>query len=719
MNKRLRVVLPIVSALLLIMGLLTACEQDTWQENDAGAQTYGCGVYREQGCAKMVIASGGELEAQSGGTIDFQSGVTVGLDDVTFNGTNTHTLGAADKVLLDGDTTNQTQTAGVLDIDVGTVTANVSGFNVAMTTDTGTTAATDVFGGVMTLTQNDADADMFGLKITAAATTNAAANSYEYLLFVDCAENTAGACIDGILVTSSGANTGMTDGLDVSADNIVNAVNAGSNLIAGGNSDTVSVGATDNTFIFAVDSTNAAVFTGADASGAADTTYDTTGAGAITIGSVDVTAITLSTDGTGTTEVVLPAGSVATGEIADDTITFANISDSSAVDADTTLTLADGIELVLQPSHTTGDTEGLLIDVNQADDAVNTDDLISFKIEATSESGDAGDTIRGIVVNYENGTANTIMDAAIAIDNAETTAATLTDAVIVTSSGVDAGVTDAIDVSAANILNALNIGDNDVLVGTLFGIKNGATGSVILNFHDYADTADDDMAHAAITVNCTDAGTGAEDCDLTIGVVEAGAAAETRLNLDADGGITIGSANNNTVNLTTDATGDAELVVPENSIGPDELAVMVDQVIFCGQNANNSTIYGGPIVAFLGGDYTASGAIGGTVCDALDNATEATADAPLGFANTAFKILGMICEVDTSGANGLTLTLRDDAADIVPSVTCTIATGQTTCTSVVASTTDVAAGSAMAIKSVTTTDLSLNDFWCKVFVAYK
>ena len=89
----------------------------------------------------------------------------------------------------------------------------------------------------------------------------------------------------------------------------------------------------------------------------------------------------------------------------------------------------------------------------------------------------------------------------------------------------------------------IGLTDND------FSLRNGATGSVTLDFRDYADSADDDMAHVEMLVNCTDATTGAEDCDLTIGVVEAGAAADTRFAIDADAGVTIGSATNASVNF--------------------------------------------------------------------------------------------------------------------------------------------------------------------------
>jgi len=292
-------------------------------------------------------------------------------------------------------------------------------------------------------------------------------------------------------------------------------------------------------------------FAGADNTGPADTIFDTTGAGTVVVGSIDVTAVTITTDDTGDgTDLVLPAQGVNAAEVKDDDLTFAQISDSSAVDADTNFTMADGIELSLTPSHTTGDTEGLLINIDQVDDAAATDDVIALKIEATSESGDAGDTFRGVVIGWEEGTANTIMDAGILIDNAETTASTMTDAVIVTSSGVDTGVTDALDVSATNIVNAINLGDNDVAVTNNFNLKNASTGSVIFNFRDYADTTDDDMAHAVITANCTTATTDAEDCDLTIGVTEGGTAADTRFQIDADGGVDIGSASSSDVTLT-------------------------------------------------------------------------------------------------------------------------------------------------------------------------
>jgi hypothetical protein len=100
--------------------------------------------------------------------------------------------------------------------------------------------------------------------------------------------------------------------------------------------------------------------------------------------------------------------------------------------------------------------------------------------------------------------------------------------------------------------------------------------AVGIEFRDYGSTDDEDMVHAVITSDCTTTTTGAEDCDLTIGVAEAGAAPETRLNIDADGGITLGSANAGTIlldgsQITLDADGvdfcvDCSGVTPGGSV---------------------------------------------------------------------------------------------------------------------------------------------------------
>ena len=138
------------------------------------------------------------------------------------------------------------------------------------------------------------------------------------------------------------------------------------------------------------------------------------------------------------------------------------------------------------------------------------------------------------------------------------------------------------------------------------------------------------------------------------------------------------------------------------------------EIILCGQQANNGTIYMSPISGFPEGNLYVTGVagqIGGAICDAEDNAVEATADEPL-WANNAVKILGMVCKASSSGVNGVTLNLRSAAASLTPDVTITIATGNTTGATTTATTTDIAAGATFGLRVINTEDLSLQDAWC-------
>ena len=300
-------------ALVLVLGFVVGCQKEAAQPVQEKACIYAkCDSYVANGADILFYSDDrSSLTAAiygDSGNVDFTG--TASLDGVSV------VLGAGEAVAIDGDTTNQTQTGGALNIDVGTVTANVSGFNVAVTQDNGTDSGTDSFAGVITLTQNDADGDLFGIKMTAAATTNAAANSYEYGYFYDCAENTAGACIDGILLTSTGANTGMTDGLDVSASNILYAVNVGSNPVLGGNSDSFTIGASDAVFAVTRNDSGSVTYTCADDDANATCVYDSGGTGSVNVGSADTASIALTTDGTGDAEVSVSENSIGPDEVA-------------------------------------------------------------------------------------------------------------------------------------------------------------------------------------------------------------------------------------------------------------------------------------------------------------------------------------------------------------------------------------------------------------------
>ena len=180
--------------------------------------------------------------------------------------------------------------------------------------------------------------------------------------------------------------------------------------------------------------------------------------------------------------------------------------------------------------------------------------------------------------------------------------------------------------------------------------------------------------------------------------------------------MTIGSGDMTALTVTTDGTGNGELVLPDSSIGQDEVAGMQMQVILCGEMGNSAAHYASPSTGYGDAPFFADAAtvlygLGDAGCNAQDNGTEATADEVM-YANTAFKVLGMVCTVSSSGSNGITINLRSAAADLTPDVTMTIATGNTTGATATATTTDIAAGATFALKTLSTEDLSAQDVWC-------
>lgn len=82
-----------------------------------------------------------------------------------------------------------------------------------------------------------------------------------------------------------------------------------------------------------------------------------------------------------------------------------------------------------------------------------------LKLALTNDIGTNTQQLMSLINNDSTG----ITEALMFLNNADTTAASLLDGILITSSGVNAGITDAIDVSAANILNAINIGTNTIL----------------------------------------------------------------------------------------------------------------------------------------------------------------------------------------------------------------------------------------------------------------
>jgi len=130
---------------------------------------------------------------------------------------------AAGTIGIDASTTANTTTGGVIDLNVNAGDAAVIAQNIDFIANTGITAATDVIALNINLTQNDADADMFGLRITQAATavTIAGTDLVECFICLENQENQAAAVSDAIRITSTGATAGsITTGLDFDTTDI-------------------------------------------------------------------------------------------------------------------------------------------------------------------------------------------------------------------------------------------------------------------------------------------------------------------------------------------------------------------------------------------------------------------------------------------------------------------------------------------------------------------
>lgn len=443
--------------------------------------------------------------------------------EATFNDDVTATMGAAENVKVDGSTTAHTETDGLVDIDLGTVTANANALNISATQNNGTTAATDSFAAVITLTQNDADGDLFGIKMTAAATANAAANSYEYGYFFDCAENTAGACLDGILITSSGANTGLTDGLDVSAANITNGINLGANILA------MTDGDFDATGKFSLDAADDITLTLTAASAGEDFIVDQNG-------NVD-SSILISTEGSGADalklETLTNGGDMILSSV--DNIQIISTTASGLIDIDGTAglvysiaeddTAADDIDLGSAKDDV--DIEGEDITLDTADDANFTvaDDLV-FTMESAGGIWNANNTAGGLFKLGDDDTTADTITVGSAKDDLDV-------------AGEDINLTSADDMhfllgSAAGILN--------VLTGTqgyVFNLATNNTAADDINIGSALDDIDMDAENVDI-LSADDAVIAATD-DISIN----GGSAGSILNFGTN-------AHGNVINVGTD-----------------------------------------------------------------------------------------------------------------------------------------------------------------------
>ena len=225
--------------------------------------------------------------------------------------------------------------------------------------------------------------------------------------------------------------------------------------------------------------------------------------------------------------------------------------------------------------------------------------------------------------------------------------------------------------------------DGSVALPNLESISNGTNGAITLGRNDsgiVSLTAADDDATAALTV------------------LPGGAAA-----------LTLGGASMTAMTVTSDGTGNAEVVLPNAAIGSAELGGVGLRVNYCGQNDENNVIYHGPQAI-----TEIEVALASATCDGFDNATEGTADVVLS-AGLAMTPKYMRCTTAATLAAGESIIaqLRDDTADVT-GVTCTIGEAATECEVLVPTASAMAAGSATAMKVTQSSNNADDDLKCIV-----
>lgn len=252
-------------------------------------------------------------------------------------------------------------------------------------------------------------------------------------------------------------------------------------------------------------------------------------------------------------------------------------------------------------------------------------------------------------------------------------------------------------------------GITSLSVGGAITLENGE--SLHTGTDDTFDFTRDDAGTVTITASDNDA-------TAALTVLPGGAAA-----------MTLGGASTTAVTITTDGTGNGEVVLPAGSIGTTEVLdgtlLAADQAFpgrgffeICGDMAtvNNNTVYYGPSQA-----VNDSTTVGGVVCntDAAGSTTEATADAPV-LEATAIYPTGMVCYATDMGATGspLTYTLRSAEAAITPAISVSIADNILSGATSVSATSAIASGATVAIALTSTGDVGAGAFYCRVSYAF-
>ena len=314
---------------------------------------------------------------------------------------------------------------------------------------------------------------------------------------------------------------------------------------------------TDGSLIFQRDDSGNVTFMGKDNSDPVNTFYDTSGAGSIVIGSADVAAVTVSTDSTGTAEVVLPAGSIDGTEILDNTVVLTT---------DTAGNYADGDAEA--GSALAGDSATAFFSTGQIEAARGGtgDDTSATTGISRVDSGNwtyaelSGD----VVTSASNATIIQADSVALGTDTTGNYA----------TSSSEGG--DATGLTCTDCVNATEIED-------IYLLNSGDNSTGVLTFT---------------------AGTG----------IDTNSAGLLKIGTTTAAAITIGNTTVTSVTVSSDSVGDAEIVLPDSSIGASELgtdSVSADELNATGVEAELESALD------IGGEVTSTGMASTVIADSI------------------------------------------------------------------------------------------------------
>ena len=155
---------------------------------------------------------------KSNAPLTIEAGEAYESDTLTFKVYN------AGSVIVDSQSDLNTGINGAFRVNTQSATDGNIGIYENYIVDSTAGASTSHYGQILNLVQNStqATANLYGLTVQSAATTNATAGSYDCLLCLSNAENTASAVTDALRISStSGTDTDITTAININSTNVV------------------------------------------------------------------------------------------------------------------------------------------------------------------------------------------------------------------------------------------------------------------------------------------------------------------------------------------------------------------------------------------------------------------------------------------------------------------------------------------------------------------